>query len=237
MDPPLKKELDPISVLITGSSEPEMRDLQSQLEKCGFVCSIAPGEIDAIFEYIYRPEVRPDFRLDTNIILITEDRLPSLARAIKEEKAIPIIGLFRTAGPTSGVFDRSIDDFVITPYNISELETRIKRLLRNNNTPSSELLTVGDLIIDLAKFEVSVAGKYVLLTYKEFELLKFLVNNRGRVFTREALLNKVWGFDYFGGDRTVDVHIRRLRSKIEDASHSYIETVRSIGYRFKEDIT
>ena len=71
------------------------------------------------------------------------------------------------------------------------------------------------------------------LTFKEYELLKFLASHQGRVYTREALLNKVWGYDYYGGDRTVDVHIRRLRSKIEDAKHTFIETVRNIGYRFK----
>ncbi len=74
----------------------------------------------------------------------------------------------------------------------------------------------------------------VELTFKEYELLKFLARDRGRVFTREALLNKVWGYDYFGGDRTVDVHVRRLRSKIELSGQTFIETVRNIGYRFKK---
>ena len=74
-----------------------------------------------------------------------------------------------------------------------------------------------------------------MLTFKEYELLKFLARTSGRVFTREALLNRVWGYDYYGGDRTVDVHIRRLRSKIEDSSHTFIETVRNIGYRFRKD--
>ena len=96
-------------------------------------------------------------------------------------------------------------------------------------------MSIGDLKIDQARCEVSVGEKLVSLTFKEYELLKFLVTNRGRVFTRESLLDKVWGFDYFGGDRTVDVHVRRLRSKIEDAEHSFIETVRGIGYRFKDE--
>jgi len=78
-------------------------------------------------------------------------------------------------------------------------------------------------------------GRIVELTFKEYELLKFLMNDRGRVFTREALLNKVWGYDYFGGDRTVDVHVRRLRSKIELSDIEYIETVRNIGYRFTRE--
>ena len=90
------------------------------------------------------------------------------------------------------------------------------------------------LVIDLANCEVRVGGKIVELTFKEYELLKFLARDRGRVFSREALLNKVWGYDYFGGDRTVDVHVRRLRSKIEISGQTFIETVRNIGYRFKK---
>jgi two-component system alkaline phosphatase synthesis response regulator PhoP len=74
------------------------------------------------------------------------------------------------------------------------------------------------------------------LTFREYQLLKFLASNKGKVFTREALLNKVWGWDYYGGDRTVDVHIRRLRSKIEDPTHTFIETVRNIGYRLRENL-
>ena len=87
-------------------------------------------------------------------------------------------------------------------------------------------------MIDTARCEVTVAGRPVLLTFKEYELLRFLASNPGRVFSRDSLLNRVWGYDYFGGDRTVDVHVRRLRSKIEPLGYSFIETVRNIGYRF-----
>ena len=91
------------------------------------------------------------------------------------------------------------------------------------------------MTIDLVKYEVTLENRVIELTFKEYELLLYLASNKGRVFTREALLNKVWGFDYFGGDRTVDVHIRRLRSKIEDSEHTFIDTVRNIGYRFKKN--
>ena len=76
----------------------------------------------------------------------------------------------------------------------------------------------------------------ITLIFKEYHLLKFLTSNQGKVFIREALLNKVWGYDYYGGDRTVDVHIRRLRSKIEDSTHSFIDTVRNIGYKFRDEV-
>jgi DNA-binding response OmpR family regulator len=128
-----------------------------------------------------------------------------------------------------------IDDFVARPFDLSELVARIKRILnRTNNIDNQDLIRCGDLMIDLAKCEVSVNGRLTILTFKEYELLKFLMSNRGKVFTREALLNQVWGYDYYGGDRTVDVHIRRLRSKIEDATHTFIETVRNIGYKLSE---
>ena len=126
-----------------------------------------------------------------------------------------------------------IDDFLVKPVRLSEIELRIKRLLRRESPDSSEQIRRGDMVIDLAKCEVSVAGRPILLTFKEYQLLKFLAGNQGRVFSRDALLNKVWGYEYYGGDRTVDVHIKRLRSKIEDGNHSFIETVRNIGYRLK----
>ena len=90
----------------------------------------------------------------------------------------------------------------------------------------------GKLSIDVSKYEVRIGEKKIDLTFTEFELLKFLCGNPGTVFTREVLLNKVWGYEYYGGTRTVDVHIRRLRSKIEGKSSTFIETVRNIGYKF-----
>jgi len=95
------------------------------------------------------------------------------------------------------------------------------------------VLKCGDLVMDLANYTVHVGGRHVELTYKEYELLRFLATNRDRVFTRETLLSKVWGYDFYGGERTVDVHIRRLRAKIEDRHAPFIETVRNVGYRFR----
>jgi two-component system alkaline phosphatase synthesis response regulator PhoP len=126
-----------------------------------------------------------------------------------------------------------ITDFVTIPVDFNELEMRIKRVLKPNiHLTSSNTIKSGDLIIDTAQCEVSVAGRPVELTFKEYELLKFLVSSKGRVFTRKQLLDQLWGYDYYGGDRTVDVHIRRLRVKIEDLEHTFIDTVRNIGYRF-----
>ncbi len=127
-----------------------------------------------------------------------------------------------------------IDDFVTKPYDLGEVKARVKRLLNKaSTTDNNNIIRCGDLVIDVDRYNVFVGDRRIVLTFREYELLKFLASNRDRVFTREALLNKVWGYDYYGGDRTVDVHIRRLRSKIEGANHTFIETVRNIGYRLR----
>ena len=128
-----------------------------------------------------------------------------------------------------------LDDFVLEPYEPAELITRLERLVRRRDEANrSEFIKCGDLVIDPRKYEVRLAGKLIPLTLKEYDLLCFLADNQGLVFSRKALLSKIWGHDYFGGARTVDVHIRRLRGKIEDSRHSFIETVRGAGYKFKE---
>jgi DNA-binding response OmpR family regulator len=157
-----------------------------------------------------------------------------LARRIRQEGQLPLIALV-SREKLNGL-DSSIDDFVVKPWEPNEVTVRIKRILRQKkSTDSEDIIKCGDLVIDLDKYEVLLGNKLILLTFREYQLLKFLASNKGKVFTREALLNKVWGWDYYGGDRTVDVHIRRLRSKIEDPTHTFIETVRNIGYKLREN--
>ncbi|CAI8016248.1 Transcriptional regulatory protein GlnR [Geodia barretti] len=126
------------------------------------------------------------------------------------------------------------DDFALKPPNPTELALRVTQLLRRlRGREGSETIHSGDLVIDQTRYEVTVSGHRVLLTFKEYELLRLLAQNPGRVFSREELLSRVWGYEYFGGTRTVDVHVRRLRSKVQDANHTFIETVWNVGYRFK----
>jgi DNA-binding response OmpR family regulator len=167
-------------------------------------------------------------RLDTGAL--------ELIVSIKNRKELPVIVLVG-AEDLAGLNNYDdIDDFIIYPYDDIELLLRIKRLLRKNDeSDSEERIQRNGLTIDLITCEVTVDGRKADLTYKEYEL-KLMAGSPGRVFTREALLDKIWGYDYYGGDRTVDVHMRRLRSKIEDANHTYIETVRNIGYRFIKNI-
>ena len=130
--------------------------------------------------------------------------------------------------------DLEVEDFLLSPPRVGELVARARRVLRRTAPEDDpDAIRVGDLAINTANFEVSVGGRRVSLRFKEYELLLLMASNPGRVYSRAALLNQIWGYDYLGGTRTVDVHIRRLRSKIEDADHTFIETVWQVGYRFK----
>ena len=154
------------------------------------------------------------------------------------EAGIPVIVLV----PRSRIADLDpslpITDFISSPPDPDELVIRAKFALREDEADDSvdegEFVRIGDLVINTSSYEVTLSGERIGLRFKEYELLRLLAENPGRVFTRDALLNQVWGYEYFGGTRTVDVHIRRLRSKIEDSDHSYIETIWNVGYRFNE---
>jgi two-component system alkaline phosphatase synthesis response regulator PhoP len=129
------------------------------------------------------------------------------------------------------------DDYLTKPFSIREMLARVKAVLRRTAQQQiDKSYRFGSILVNFDKHEVEKKGEKVELTLKEFELLEILINNKGRVLTRDFLLDKIWGYEYIGETRTVDVHIRHLRQKIEDDDKNpiYIETVRGIGYRFNE---
>jgi two-component system alkaline phosphatase synthesis response regulator PhoP len=157
----------------------------------------------------------------------------------KETESIPIIMLTAKSEEFDKILGLELgaDDYITKPFSVRELLARIKAVLRRNVKEEQEqVLKFGELIIYLDKHEVVKTGEKIELTLKEFELLRLLVVNKGKVLTRDFLLDKVWGYEYYGETRTVDVHVRHLRQKIEDDDRNprYIETVRGIGYKFKE---
>jgi len=218
-------------VLIVADQTQQIRELSLGLAQRGFACSIIPCRDAAIEQAM---EKKPNLTLIAMDGSLASPGMSSLLQDITEECQLPVIALL-----SRGALDRldssfALDDFVVEPWEIIEVAARIEGALRRKSqVASNEIVECGNLVIDLAKCEVTIDGRRLALTFREYELLKFLASNSGRVFTREAMLNRVWGYDYYGGDRTVDVHIRRLRSKIEDPDHTYIETVRNIGYRFR----
>ena len=131
-------------------------------------------------------------------------------------------------------FSAGFDDFVLQPVVPAELYARLRQLDWKTATfGSEELLKVGDLVIDVAGYEAHLRGRRIDFTHQEFELLRFLAQNRGRVFTRDQLLQKVWGYQYCGGTRTVDIHVRRVRAKLGSVAGALVETVRNVGYKMR----
>lgn len=152
------------------------------------------------------------------------------ARALAE---VPVL-----IGVSVGAISRldagdGFDDFVLVPYVPAELYMRIRRVeWKRSEFAAQERIKMGPLCIDLAAHEVTVDGRTIQLTHQEFALLRFLCQNRGRVFSRQQLLERVWGVDYYGSSRTVDIHVRRLRMKLGHSVDN-LETVRGVGYKMK----
>ena len=187
------------------------------------------------------PAVSPERLADDDapeadaVVLDLRDIPPAAFEILSQaygERGTVIIALVGEAQLDRVAVDFAVDDFMLLPGGVAELQRRIERALwRRHGIDSENFVRCGALTIDLGNYRVAVDGQPLVMTFKEYELLRFLTMNAGRVFTREQLLNRVWGYDYYGGARTVDVHIRRIRSKIEIHGHSFIETVRNVGYR------
>lgn len=125
------------------------------------------------------------------------------------------------------------DDFVFSPVDVNEMVARLRhRLRRAGHSGGASIVEQAGLVINLETYQASIHSRALDLTYMEYELLRFLATNPNRVFTRETLLNRVWGYEYYGGARTVDVHVRRLRAKLGEENAYLIQTVRSVGYKF-----
>ena len=173
-----------------------------------------------------------------DIMLPGEDGIEILKKLRKKTKTAEIPVIMATAKGTefdkvTGL-DTGADDYLVKPFGMMEMISHIKAVLRRTAPKTSKnVLSTGKLSLNLDEHAVFADGEKVVLTFKEFELLKIFMENPGRVFSRDALLEKVWGADYYGETRTVDVHIGTLRTKLGECGE-YIETIRGVGYRMEE---
>ncbi len=162
-----------------------------------------------------------------------------LCRLIRTTGAdIPVLLIVTEGGLAVVQHDWGMDDVLLHTSGPAELEARLRlatgrlNAARDADDPEAHLIRSGEVVVDEATYTAKVGGRALDLTFKEFELLKFLAQHPGRVFSRQQLLQEVWGYDYFGGTRTVDVHVRRLRAKLGPENETLIGTVRNVGYRF-----
>jgi len=167
----------------------------------------------------------------------------SLCRVLKATgMSVPLVVVLTEGGLAGLTAEWGVDEVLLDSAGPAEVEARLRLAagrLEVDREPEDVQISNGDVVIDEGTYSARVKGRLLDLTYKEFELLKYLVQHPGRVFTRAQLLQEVWGYDYFGGTRTVDVHIRRLRAKLGSEHEVLIGTVRNVGYRFvpAEDVT
>lgn len=195
------------------------------------------GFSDSVAFFTALQEEKPTLIL-LDIMLPGEDGLSVLKkiRSSASTTSLPVMMITAKSAEYDKVtgLDLGADDYIAKPFGMAELVARVKALLRRSGMKTTaERLVCGDLAVDTAKHTVTVGQDPVQLTYKEFSLLVHLMESAGRAFTREQLLGSVWGYDYEGGTRTVDVHVQTLRTKLGSCG-TYIETVRGVGYRFSE---
>ena len=186
------------------------------------------------------------FEKDEFDLVILDVMLPfvdgfEMLKIIRKKSNVPVLMLTAKTEELDRVLGLELgaDDYLVKPFSVRELLARIKAILRRTSDfqeTENEKIISKDIVLDLNGYKAFIGNNEVRLTMKEFELLKYLMQNKGRVFTRENLLNNIWGYDYYGDSRTVDVHIRHLRSKIEEnlGENRYIKTIRGIGYKFEE---
>ena len=226
-------------ILIVDDEDHIRELLKFNLEKNGYIVYMANDglnglklarekQVDLILLDLMLPgmdgfEVCKEIRRD-NII----SNVPIIMLTAKSEEIDKILGL-----------ELGADDYITKPFSIRELSARIKALLRRSNVKyDNEILRFGNITLNLQTREVLRHGKKLDFTLKEFEVLKLLIQNKGKILTREILLDKIWGYEYVGETRTVDVHIRHIRKKIEedDKKPIYIQTIRGVGYKFIGDV-
>ncbi|MDI3538109.1 MAG: two-component system, OmpR family, response regulator VicR [Bacillota bacterium] len=227
----------PERILVVDDEGPIADILEFNLRKEGYQVEIAfDGEAALAKAVSFKPD-----------LIILDIMLPKLdgwtvCQRLRQNSTVPIIMLTAKDEETDKVLGLELgaDDYVTKPFSPRELLARVRALLRRAQSyrgteGNSSILTFGDLTLDLTRYEVTKRGKNIDLTLREFELLKFLALSPGRVFSRETLLEKVWGYDFYGDIRTVDVTVRRLREKLEDdpANPTYVQTKRGIGYFFR----
>ncbi|MGN6252656.1 MAG: winged helix-turn-helix transcriptional regulator [Marmoricola sp.] len=218
-------------LLLTSTTQPSAAVLPG-LALLGHQVRILPAEGSALLEAPRHDVVLIDARRE----LAHARDLSRLIRTTGSDR--PVVVVVTEGGLTAVQADWGMDDVLLDTAGPAEIEARLRlatgRLAaqRDAEDPEQHLIRSGEVVVDDAAYTARVGGRLLDLTFKEFELLKYLAQHPGRVFTREQLLQEVWGYDYFGGTRTVDVHVRRLRAKLGPDHEALIGTVRNVGYRF-----
>jgi two-component system response regulator RegX3 len=228
---------DPPLVLVVDDEASYRDALSVALTAEGFLVDTAADGVEALEKF---ERSRP-------AVILLDVMLPRISgidvcRQIRTSSRVPIIMVTAKGSEIDAVVGLEVgaDDYVAKPFRLRELVARVRAAVRRGGSPETDLeredfVEVGDVLVDVSRHEVQVRGELVALPLKEFELLELLMLNAGRVLTRDVLIDRIWGPNYFGDTKTLDVHIKRLRAKVEDdpSNPTRIVTVRGVGYRFE----
>lgn len=229
----MKSESSKKTILVVDDEENVSGLLKLYLEAEGFIVEIAEDGLKALE---LAKSIKPD-------LIILDIMLPfkngwQVAQEIRKDMDTPIIMLSAKGEESDKILGLNLggDDYVTKPFSPGEITARVKAILRRTKVEVQEsvILNFPKLVIDFSKYEIIASGIKIVSTPKEVELMWLLANNPGIVFTRDRLLDKIWGYDYLGDSRTVDTHVKRLRRKIEKCElYTYIQTVWGVGYKFE----
>ncbi len=223
-------------LLVVDDEEILLKGLKYSLEQDGYIIDTAIDGLEA-----YEKAINNEYDLVVLDLMLPKMDGLEVCRKIREKSMVPIIILTAKGEDTSKVLglEYGADDYLTKPFNILELKARIKAIFRRVDLKDSaihtNILTIDDFTVNTLGRKVSLKGKDISLTAKEFDLLLLLATNPGKIYSREELLETIWGYEYFGDVRTVDVHVRRLREKIEinSSQPEYILTKWGVGYYFR----
>ncbi len=213
--------------------DPVPDELAATLEAAGYAYEAVSG-----LEALVAAELSPKGAAWAGVVVFGVEEPAAALRFCRQvrRREAPLSPLLLVVAPRDleelAVAEDLFDDFVVEPPAPGELAARLAHLLWRAGRGQEEVIEHGPLVVNLETYQAAVDGRVLDLTYMEYELLRFLASHPGKVFTREMLLSRVWGYEYYGGARTVDVHVRRLRAKLGEEHAALIQTVRSVGYRF-----
>jgi two-component system response regulator RegX3 len=228
---------EPARILLVEDEESLAESVRYSLEREGFAVIVASDGRRAIER----------FRADQPDLVILDLMLPEMSgldvcRLIRQESTVPIVVVTAKDAEADKVtgLELGADDYVTKPFSVLELVSRVRAHMRRVHmtaaSPAEELLAGGPVQMDVSRHEVRIQGELVAFPPKEFELLETFLRRKGRLLTRDFLIEEVWGHDYFGDTKTLDVHVKRIRRKVEDDPHTpnHLMTVRGLGYKFVE---
>ena len=223
--------MEHLKILVVDDERRMRKLIRDFLTKSGYEVLEAENGEEAVDLFLAEKDIA---------LIILDVMMPKMdgwetCREIRKNSKVPIIMLTAKSSEEDELrgFEQGVDEYISKPFSPKILVARVEAVLRRSNMISEENLAVGDIVIDRVAHRVMVEGKEVELSFKEFELLTYFMENRGIALSREKILNNVWNYDYFGDARTIDTHVKKLRSKLGVKGNEYIKTIWGMGYKFE----